>query len=296
MLRSSRRAFTLAELAVAITIGGVAFGAFAAVAARQERAHARLAHDIRARSHATEALHPLASDLHALSPTAGDIPPGEARDSAIELRATVGTLVVCEVRGQSIVSTLASFVSTPRPGDSAWAYVSGDSGSTWHPMAISDVAAAASGPIACPTPATAPGSPATSGGPRTLVLQLAQPPPVDLAGAVVRLTRRTRYSLYRAPDARWFLGRREFSIARGGFETTQPVSGPFSPYAPTSVGTSGVELRYFDSTGAELSSGATETNRIVRIDVTIRTPPPPGEPAHQRRDATSIAVAPRNRR
>jgi hypothetical protein len=85
--------------------------------------------------------------------------------------------------------------------------------------------------------------------------------------------------VYRAPDGRWYLGRREWSAAAAGFETVQPVSGPYGEYAA---------LRYFDQTGAELSSGAAATDRIATIAIALRGP-------YERREVTSITVGVRNR-
>jgi hypothetical protein len=295
--RTQRPAFTLAELVVAITVGGIAFGAFAVVVALQERAQAFLDHRIRARAQAIEGIAVLVSDLRSLSPPGGDLPAGEARDSAIELRATVGLLVACEVRDRTVVGALASFISSPRPGDSAWAYVSDDSGSAWVPLAVGDVRdQAASDSTACSLPATAAAA-SRSRGDRRFLLELARPPSVRLTDAIVRVTRRTRYSLYRAPDKRWYLGRREFNTITGAFETIQPVSGPFRPYAPAVERASGLELRYYDTTGAEVVSGSAETHRIAKVDVTLRTPTPAEDPSlPQRRDVTSITVGLRNLR
>jgi len=48
------------------------------------------------------------------------------------------------------------------------------------------------------------------------------------------------------------------------------VSGPFAPYSRR--GGSGVWLRYFDSSGAELFA-ASDASRISRIDVAVRGAP-----------------------
>jgi prepilin-type N-terminal cleavage/methylation domain-containing protein len=289
-----RRAFTLAELVVALTLGGVAFTAFALVVAQQERAHARLAQRIRARSQAIEGAAPLVTDLRAIVPAAGDIAPGSARDSAIDLRAVVATLAVCELSERTIVTTATSLLSAPKPADTAWAYVEVDSTHIWIALAVTNVAAAAAADsAACQTGAAAVGAGTPERRRHRYAIELAQPPPVSVnAGTPLRFTRRTRYSLYRAPDGGWYLGRRELSATLGRFETTQPVSGPYRAYAPVPAGSSGLELRYFDKTGSELPSGMLETHRIAKIALTTRAPTTPTEGlAHGRRDVTSITVA-----
>lgn len=292
---ATHRGFTLVELIASLVVGGVVFGSFAIVVAQQERVHARLGHRIRARSQAVEGLAALMGELRALSPAAGDIPPGAARDSAVEFRATVGTLTVCTTRDRVLVSAFASFVTPPEPGDTAWAYTASDSGAGWRPLAITEVSAMpADEPVACATPVAVLGVDKPRRANARVALGLSEPPPDTLLdGTAVRVTRRLRYSLYRAPDGRWYLGRREWSAARSRFETIQPVGGPYRPYS--FAGSSGLELRYFDRTGAEVPSGASETDRIAKITATLRALPPPTDSGVQeRRDVTSITVALRN--
>jgi hypothetical protein len=128
-------------------------------------------------------------------------------------------------------------------------------------------------------------------------LSLAEPlPPTVDAGTPIRATRLVRYSLYRAPDARWYLGRREWSPSRTRFEIIQPVSGPYRGYASEASQSSGLEFHYFDQSGAPVPSGSSATDRISSIVLTLRSPPPrPGASSSERRDALSVTVAPRNR-
>jgi hypothetical protein len=283
------RGFTLAELVVALGLTGVAFGAFAMVVARQERTHAELSRRVRQRSQSSEGLAALAAELRAVAPGAGDVPTGGARDSAIEFRTTVGSLAVCERRGQTIVGANASFASPPEPGDTAWAYIDADTGADWLALPIVDVSLLAieqsvqcRAPPAASTPPPATPAPARRQAPRhRYALALSQPPPDGMPiGTPVRVTRQIRYSVYRAPDGQWYLGRREWSAVRGGFETIQPVSGPYGGFAA---------LRYFDDTGSELSGDIAEPGRIGRIVVRLRE-------SHDRlREVTSLTIGVRNR-
>lgn len=293
------RGFTLAEVVVALGVGGVAIGAFALIVARQERVHAELARQVRARGQLREGITALVAELRAVSPPAGDIPPGGARDSSIEFRATIGTAVSCEVRDRALLLALASFVTSPEPGDTAWVYTETSAGTGWAPLAVGAVTTsdAALRPD-CVFPFEAESIIGRRAAHRRYSLVLAAPPAAAMpAGTPVRITRRVRYSLYRAPDARWYLGRREWSAALGRFETVQPVSGPYRVYAPPGGQLSGFELQYFDTERVEIPSGSTATDRIAEVRVTARAPPRLLDPEmHDRREMASITVGLRNQK
>ena len=224
---SRAHGFTLAELVVALGIGGVVLGAFALAVAHQERAYGELARRVRARAALREGLAPLLADLRTISPAAGDLKPGHASDSAVELRTTIGSAVVCEIAGRTLTGALASFVTQPETGDTAWAYVASDTGQTWMPLPIQAAVVHPAESGLCPFPAR--GASALPGGRARhawYALELLDLPPGLAMGTPLRVTRPARYSLYRAPDSKWYLGRREWSPARGLFETIQPVGGP----------------------------------------------------------------------
>jgi hypothetical protein len=292
------RGFTLAEVVVALGLGGVTIGAFAVVVARQERVHAELARQVRAQAQLREGVTALVADLHTVSPPAGDIPPGGARDSSIEFRAAVGTAVSCDVRDRAVLLALASFVTSPQRGDTAWAYAETFSGPVWTPLAVESVGMVdAEVPLKCPFPPEAGSIIGRRAASRRLYsLVLAAAPVARLpAGTPLRITRPVRYSLYRAPDGHWYLGRREWSAALGRFETVQPVSGPYRAYAPPGQQLSGFELQYRDTERVEIPSGSTATDRIAEVTVTARALPRPFE-MRGRRGVTSVTVGLRNRR
>jgi len=293
--------FTLAELVVALAVGGVTFGAFALVVAREERTHADLTRRMRAHAQTREGVAALAADLRPMSPAAGDIPAGGARDSSIELRWTVGTAVVCELRGGALVTGLASFVRPPEAGDTVWAYVERESGGVWTPILAVGAQDAPAEAVTCPFPATATEALEQktprpmrytlllAGGGDSLAAMLAR-------GRPLRVTRRVRYSLYRAPDGRWYLGRREWTASGARFESIQPVSGPYRPYAPVDRRSSGMQLEYFDTEGAPVASGAGETDRIARVVVTLRGSASMPEGDLRRPDGSAaVSIAFRNR-
>jgi hypothetical protein len=97
-------------------------------------------------------------------------------------------------------------------------------------------------------------------------IRLASAPPVaTLTGAVVRVTRPVRYSLYRGGDGQWYLGQRDWNVTSLRFNTIQPVSGPFS-----SPSARGLVFQFSDSTGAPLSSPVADTRAIALVRVDVR--------------------------
>ena len=95
-------------------------------------------------------------------------------------------------------------------------------------------------------------------------LEVGAAPPTPI-GSVVRVTRPTRYSLYRGGDSRWYLGARDWNPAANRFNTTQPVSGPFAAATDR-----GLEFQYLDSTGAALPRPVVDTRDVAAIRITIR--------------------------
>ena len=116
-------------------------------------------------------------------------------------------------------------------------------------------------------------------------------------GTPIRVTRPLRYSLYRASDAQWYLGEREWSNASARLSTIQPVAGPFLAAA-----SGGVVFRYSDSLGRTLSSPVGDPASIGFIRVELR-----GQTRNAMRalgstrastphvDSSFIAIGPRNR-
>lgn len=96
-----------------------------------------------------------------------------------------------------------------------------------------------------------------------LQLTLDAPPPAQFAeGTSVRVTRRTRYQLYRAGDGSWYLGRA--SRSRTVWEGVQPVAGPFM-----SAAARGVRFIVRDSAGNALAAGPTARARSVHVELRV---------------------------
>ena len=89
------------------------------------------------------------------------------------------------------------------------------------------------------------------------------------AGAPVRLLRRTRYSLYRASDSRWYLGSRRCNpLGASPCNAIQPLSGPYQPYS-SSPGQSGLIFRYVGADGSALLAPPAGQN-VARVELAVR--------------------------
>ncbi len=94
-----------------------------------------------------------------------------------------------------------------------------------------------------------------------MLLALDASPPRSIAeGTSVRITRRTRYHLYRASDGLWYLGRT--SRGRSVWDGVQPVAGPF-----TSAASRGVRFTVRDSAGRVLSAGPSPLAASVQVEL-----------------------------
>ena len=260
--------FTLLELVLVLSIGGTVLGVATALGVRSARFHRELglAGDRLDQVGQTAAL--LAVDLRAIAPGEGDIAGGQARDTALQFRATIGSSLACDTAGPRVSLApvaatsppLAAYVTAPAAGDTAWFLSMEAAGPRWRARAITGVGSDLGRCWIGGRDLSGTAAPAAR-----VVLTLA---PGDSAvvtpGMPVRMTRLSRYSLYRSSDGNWYLGLREWNSATGSFNAIQPVSGPF-----LSAARGGLVLRYRDSLGATIASGAADTRGIALIDVAI---------------------------
>lgn len=273
--RLRRLGFTAAELMVALAIGGLVTAAIVGVLRRQQRFFTSASVLVEQRVSLRDATGILPGELRALSPASGDIL--AFSDSSLEIRATIGAGILCDTvpGGGALVlapsrartgAPLSTFTATPQPGDVALVYdprapdlASDDA---WMPLAIADVSSGTSVCAASPFVDRA-----DAAAPR-LTLRLvsgSRAPPTLSPGAFVRLMRRVRYRFYRAGTGEWFLGYSEWDGA--AYSVVQPVSGPFASY--TRRDSSGLTLRYYDSSGADVLVGS-DASRVARVSVVAR--------------------------
>ena len=280
-----------------MTLGGLVLALVAAISVRQQRLHADLTDRLALAEQLRQAATVLPIELRGLAIDAGDL--REARDTAVEFRSTIASAIVCDTAGGGVIlasaspgsSALAGFLTSITEGDTAWVLTPGDSVDRWNPFPIATATTIAGGPCDRAGPVLDASARAIG----RISLRFASAQPVT-AGAVIRVTRPTRYSLYRGGDGRWCLGAREWNAAANRFNTIQPVSGPFA-----SAAARGLELQYFDSVGGALPQPVVNLRDVALIRVIVR-----GQTHRSMRafsaahgkasDSAIVALALRNRR
>ena len=257
-----RHGTALLELLLAIVLASLALTVATSSLLRQQRVHGRIRSHAGADGQLHSAATVLAAQLAELDAAAGDITSGSASDTALQFRASVAVSFACEKSAGSVSmlpdvgpgGAYAGTASPARAGDTLWWL--GDS--AWSAARVRSVEALT---VTCAVPLAFTGS--------SVRLVLANADDSIPAGAPLRLTRQTRYSLYRSGDGSWQLGFREWNEATGAFPAPQPVAGPLL----LAVGARRSGYRYFDTTGAEIATGggALDVTRIARIRITMRS-------------------------
>jgi prepilin-type N-terminal cleavage/methylation domain-containing protein len=271
-----RGGFTLIELAVVLVILGVAGSAIGLTLLRQQRFYRGAEELLYAREGVRDAIELLSTDIRGMS-TADTV--WLLADSAVELFASLGSSVVCQVAGTEIGlpgavpppgNTLTAFVAQPDTGDIALFYRDSiEAGSQWERHRI---AGFSSRSLAATCPASTGftrAEDADAGATGFLItLSTSLSSHVD-RGAPVRFIRRGRYSLYRSTDGDWYLGyRRCNALGPSVCGTIQPLSGPYRTYSSNAAST-GLLFEFFDVLGGRLSAGSSPLN-LARIDITAR--------------------------
>jgi len=292
------RGVTLIELLVTMTVGGIALSLVTLLCVRQQRVVSDLAQASAVSAQLRDAGAILPIDIRALAPASGDI--REARDTSLEIRATIASGIVCDTSGAAItlapaiddVVSFASIATPIEPGDSAWLLTPSDTTETWTPHRVHAVLSG--GAQRCD--ARGPDLGASSSAQR-VTLALDSGASSKWIGAPLRVTRPLRYSLYQSSDNAWWLGERDWSTDAARFNTIQPVAGPF-----LSPALRGLRFEYFDSAGGELVPPVADASMIALMRVELR-----GETKNapralavntsgKRLDSLSIWVLLRNRR
>ena len=255
----------LVELLVALTLLGVVLALVSGISLRQQQflraVDANAASSARLRE--VRAVLPL--DLRGLSPA--DVRVSEARDTSLEVRATIASAVVCDTAGADVMLapkvrdslSYTSMVRNPERGDTAWVLDATADSSVWSAVAIDTAFVGSAGPCASVVADLA-----TAGGPRwSLRLQRDSARAAIIPGTALRITRPIRYTVYRASDGESYLGAREWNPSSDRFDAVQPVAGPLAP------GAAGLRFRYFDGAGIELAPMTTDVNRVALIQLAL---------------------------
>ena len=274
--RQKRLGFTLLELALVLGILGVVGSAIGVTLLRQQRFYRGTEELIGAREGVRDAVEILSTDIRGMSIV------DTARllaDSAVEIFASVGTSVVCQIAGSEIGlppatsprgNTLTSLLAQPDTGDLAlFLRDSAEAGSRWerHRMAAFSARSRAT---ACP-PSSGFAADNLDATPTAFVAVLSDSLSERVRrGAPVRFIRRGRYSLYRSSDGSWYLGyRRCNALGPSVCGAIQPLSGPYRAYSSNPRST-GLLFEFFDGSGARIPPGSSSL-ALARVDITARS-------------------------
>lgn len=276
---TARRGESLAELLVAMVLLGIIGAATAGTLVQQGRVRTRVVWRLATAAQMQEAAAPILADLGAASPAAADLDPMQATDTSLALRITMAEGFVCAADAADSMTARVVLLAPVRgrniaAGDSAWWYRPGQ----WAGAAIERVAADDAG-NACGASGTVASMPLriTIGGSAPAV-----------AGSALRITRRVRYSFYRAGDGETYLGLREWSAALGAFAGQQPVAGPLAR--------SGSGFSYVDSLGNVMLPSAGAMPRLALVGVELTAPTYPWRSSAGPVPRLSAHAALRNRR
>lgn len=251
---------TLVELLVALALAAIVLGAATSSSLRQQRSHANIIAGTDADAQIRAATLVLAGQLDLLDPMVGDLVQGEAQDTAMQVRAPIAQSLACtrEIGAATLLPDVpgsvgvGGAVSTPRAGDTLWWLAD----TAWHAERIVGANSVRS---ACAN---------GLGAGQTTQLILGGRDTID-GGAPLRVTRQTRYSIYLASDGTHQLGVREWNDSTHRFAAPQPVAGPLL----ARNGTRRTGFRYFDASGAELTtaSGPIDVRSVARIRITAQS-------------------------
>jgi prepilin-type N-terminal cleavage/methylation domain-containing protein len=276
-----RAGMSLAELLVALSLGGIVLAVAASSMLRQQRGMRWIEGLSGAELQVRPVSSALTDELSQLDATAGDIAPGQASDSSLQLRSVVAASLTCDsaaaltlLPDTASAPAMVGGMSSPAVGDSVWLYLGVPLG--WRARAVIGVARTTT---ACAVPTSAAGP--------TFRLLLDAPAGVP-AGTPVRVTRWERWVVYRGGDGRWYVGIRDYSPATSRFLAAQPVAGPFLRSVRGGARTG---FRYFDASGSALDPDGTNEGRIARVRITVLSVVPAAGVDSVRYDSTDVVLS-----
>ncbi|MEP6618210.1 MAG: hypothetical protein ABJE47_02800 [bacterium] len=257
----NRLGTTLVELMVGLVLASIVLGIATVTTLRQHRVHARIQSVSDVDAQLRSAMLVLGAQLSVLDGGVGDLASGQATDTSLQFRAPIATSIACSQALGAVTLRPDAAGEIPLSGQAVPTRVSdtlwwlGDS--AWTGQRVTSVATTWA---SCAAPVATVGSSARLGITGTDTIP---------AGSPIRITRQTRYAIYRASDGTWQLGFREWNDPTFQFAAPQPVAGPLLIRS----GTRHSGFRYFDTTGAELlpSAGPVDVTRVARIRITAHS-------------------------
>jgi len=272
--RRAKAAFTLVEVLVTMLILGIIGTALTRVMVKQQQAYRDTAKeaDMQREIRLTSSLLP--SELRSTSSSGGDVL--EMDEDKVTFLANIGSSIVCGKVGNTHVIlpplntagvTTTNWYSQPVNGDSVFLYndslSAGSEDDVWDRRPLQNITWS----NLCPgAPYT---DPVLDAGKQRWMVGiggLGIPDSVRI-GSVVRFARPVRYSIYAAASGRWYVGYQEY--VNGAWTAIEAVGGPYNRFLAGDANPSGLQFRYFDSTGVRLTNIADRLS-VSRIDVYLR--------------------------
>lgn len=293
-MRASRSGFTLVELMFAMVLGALVGVTLVASIAGQQRYFRGASAITNTRNQLRQAAALLPADLRSISRIGKDI--YSMTSEQIDFRSVMGSSVICsKPTTTSIIvpplqvaknNSLTAWVNQPQVGDSILVYddsiLVSTSDDTWRAYQITGITAV-TGVNACPVRTAATGgfvetADATESSYQITVAASTPFRTSNYVGNPVRFFRRVKYGLYQeSADNNWYLGYSDcaYLTARGTTpcSTMRAIAGPLSAYTSggSSLATNGLNLQYFDSTGAAVNpSAAGASARVARVRIALR--------------------------
>jgi prepilin-type N-terminal cleavage/methylation domain-containing protein len=302
MSTRNRTGFSLAEIMVALVLLGIVCGGIMTVIMRQQTFYRSATDVIDTRQQIRQATTVVPVDLRGVSSVGGDIL--QMSDSALEVRANIGSGVVCSHTVSQITippSTITngraftSFLTRPQAHDVVMVFndsTPGNQDDTWQVVTITSVDSTL---VGCTNFTDAVTDAARYRYRYNVAPNLST---LIIDGAPVRFARRSKYATYKsASDNLWWLGYRE---CRGDGTSCdpsiQPVSGPYRPYVANDTVNSGISFVYRDQSNAVTNVAA----NVARIELFVHGETQGavslgGGTAAKYRDYQKVTIAIRNR-
>ena len=166
--------------------------------------------------------------------------------------------------------TLTNFVVAPEAGDTVFVYNEeagkGSEDDKWEARVITDVDKSTTHCAGAPYADAVDDLPTAK--PRYHITLDSDLPDFVKVGAVVRFSRRVRYTIYKETSGKYYLGLQQDN--GGTWGTPSPMAGPYTAFATGDNGTTGLQFRYYDSLGTRITD-MTQGTRVARADVYLRT-------------------------
>lgn len=279
MQRARRAGYSLVELMVVMTILAIVGAALTRVMIKSQQANKDSANANSGRRELRSGATMLPSELRSISSAGGDIM--KMAEDEMVVRAAIGSSIACAIDPAKryidipptnlAKHTLTSWFTEPKPGDTLFLYneniLKGSEDDKWEKFAIASVSTSSAYCVGAPYTDVA-----LDAGKTRYRITLVTPPVIPDSvkeGAVVRFTRPIKYHLRTGPWSEPYLALVEYREYSWREETA--IAGPFRPFQAGDANPSGLQFRYFDSTGVRLIPPGVDSTRVSRVDVYLRT-------------------------